>query len=63
VKFAAVKSWGHMVEVRPTSGEAADARFLFRQEKWNGAYERAGRAPASGKVYRGRRNFWYADLD
>lgn len=63
VEFVAVKSRGHMTEVRPTSGDAADARFLFRQEKWNSAYDRAGRQPVRGKVYRGRRDIWFADLD
>ena len=63
VEFVAVRSRGHMVEVRPSSGDAAAARFLFRQEKWNAAYERAGRQPVRGKVYKGRRNLWFADLD
>lgn len=63
VEFVAVTSRGHMVEVRPASGDAAEARFLFRQEQWNAAYERAGRRAVKGKVYQGRHDLWFANLD
>ncbi len=63
VEFRPSGSAGHMVQLSPTSGDAASARFLVPQVWWNPTYARAGNKPVKGKVYKGGGDLWFADLE
>jgi hypothetical protein len=63
VEFLPTGRAGHMVQLSPTSGDAASAGFLVPQEWWNATYARAGNKAIKGKVYKGGRNLWFARFD
>jgi hypothetical protein len=49
--------------LRPTSGDAASARFRLPPVDSLEAYTRAGNKPVKGRVYKGNRGLWFARLD
>jgi len=60
VEFLPSGHAGHMVDLSPTSGDAASAKFRVPQQWWNPAYARAGNKAIKGRVYKGGRNLWFA---
>ncbi len=63
VEFAANGVNRGVLTLRPTSGEAASARFRLPPMDSLDAYTRAGNRPVKGKVYRGGGDLWFARLD
>ncbi len=62
-EFGLAQSFKQSVEVSPTNGPAAGVRFSLEGGDWGDASRRAGRRSVPGKVYKGKRNLWFARLD
>jgi hypothetical protein len=60
--FEVAKSLRQAVEIRVTSGPAVGVHFTWDSVQWRNALERSGKS-VPGKVYKGKRNLWFANLD
>ena len=61
--FGLAESFKQSVEVSPTNGPAAGVRFSLGSAEWGDASRRAGGHAIPGKVYKGKRDVWFARLD
>ena len=61
--FELADSFKQSVEVSPTNGPAAGVRFSLGSAEWGDASRRAGGHAIPGKVYKGKRDLWFASVD
>jgi hypothetical protein len=61
--FALAESFKQSVEVSPSNGPAAGVRFSLGSAEWGDASRRAGGHSIPAKVYKGKRDLWFASVD
>ena len=54
---------GGAMQVRAATGPAAGSVFTIGRNEWSAVYKHIGRSPATGKVYKGAHDLWFAQFD